>query len=219
MIDEKRRFIFIHIPKTAGTSIEKSFGHFDALERGSQDHRTIREIKALKFLELPGLVSQNGLFEGARELRSLLRYPNRVDHSTFSSYYKFAFVRNPWARVYSWYKNVMRDELHRKSRNIEKDCSLYRFLTEYGWQTELRSQLTWLKGRSGEIEVDFIGRFEYLQQDIDIVTSDMNIDRIQIPHMLKGEVDDYRLKYDNKTRELVARVYAEEIEFFSYSFD
>ena len=46
MISHKYKCIHIHIPKCAGTSIEKALGHFDGHEgRNGQDHRTIRMIE------------------------------------------------------------------------------------------------------------------------------------------------------------------------------
>ena len=46
MISHKHTFIFIHIPKCAGTSIESAFGHFDGFSgRGGQDHRSFRMIE------------------------------------------------------------------------------------------------------------------------------------------------------------------------------
>ena len=46
MISHNYKFIHIHIPKCAGTSIEKAFGHFDAhTGKNAQDHRTLRMIE------------------------------------------------------------------------------------------------------------------------------------------------------------------------------
>ena len=46
MISHKYKFIHIHIPKCAGTTIEKALGHFDGHKgRNGQDHRTIRMLE------------------------------------------------------------------------------------------------------------------------------------------------------------------------------
>ena len=43
MISHRHRCIFIHIPKTAGTSIEERLA--DGSLRGRQDHRSIRNLE------------------------------------------------------------------------------------------------------------------------------------------------------------------------------
>ncbi len=47
MISHIHKCIFIHIPRTAGTSIESALGHLDNYKggRGRQDHRPIRMIE------------------------------------------------------------------------------------------------------------------------------------------------------------------------------
>jgi hypothetical protein len=45
MISHEFKCIFIHIPKTAGSSIEQKLKLFDTLEWGLQDHRTIMELE------------------------------------------------------------------------------------------------------------------------------------------------------------------------------
>lgn len=56
MMSYKYKCIFIHIPKSAGTSIEQTLGHFKQLKRGVQDHRTIREMEPMPFVDLAGLI-------------------------------------------------------------------------------------------------------------------------------------------------------------------
>lgn len=100
MISHQLRCIFIHIPKTGGTSIEQKLGHFQRYARRVQDHRTVREIEP----------------ESARALARLLRQPvahlSRRAHlrryigqfvpgcleltpEQYQAHYKFSMVRNP----------------------------------------------------------------------------------------------------------------------------
>ncbi len=219
MISDTHKFLYIHIPKTAGTSIEQMMGHFNELERGVQDHRTLREIQALGVKDSFALLGNEGPVALAREIRGLLRYPNRVSSEKLQSYYKFTFVRNPWARVHSWYKNVMRDEIHRNNRGVPNDCDFSRFLTEFGWQTELRSQLAWINDRSGKVAVDFVGRFENLENDLDVVRKKLELPESALPHLIAGSKEDYREAYDDQTRQYVEKKFADEIDMFGYTFD
>lgn len=45
MISHRRKRI--HIPKTAGTSIEQKLEHFDAAKDGVQDHRRLRDVEPI----------------------------------------------------------------------------------------------------------------------------------------------------------------------------
>lgn len=220
MISREREFVFIHIPKTAGTSIEKLVGHFETLERGAQDHRTVRELMRVTLPELASVSIRESPVQAARELRGVLRYPQRISRDEFERFYKFTFVRNPWARVYSWFKNVTRDPLHQQKRGIAPDCTLYRFLTEFGGQSELRTQLDWIRDRRGRIAMDFIGRFESLERDMRQVCGRLGMESSDMPHLVAGGgKQDYRDHYDDASRKHVAERYSEEIAMFGYTFE
>ena len=219
MISSDKKFIFIHIPKTAGTSVEKHLGHFSVLERGSQDHRTIREIQSIGLSDSWSVLTKEGPTQLIREIRGSFRYRERINKRDMQHYYKFAFVRNPWARVYSWYRNVIRDEIHLTNRGIPANCDFYRFLTEFGWQTELRSQLAWITDRYGQVCMDFIGRFESLDKDMEKICEQLSLPFEKLPHLINSSNDDYHESYDERTRKLVTDRYADEISFFGYKFE
>jgi hypothetical protein len=219
VISEKYKCIFVHIPKTAGTSIEKLLGHFDELEYGVQDHRTVREMESIRSSDLLSIGKREGVIPALRDLRGFLRYPSRMNQQEFAEYFKFAFVRNPWARVHSWYRSVTRDEYFQRTRKISADCTFDNFLIEHAWHSELRPQLAWLKNRRGEIGVDYVAQFENITEEIKIIGAKLNLPSDELPHLLKREPTDYRQDYTAKSIRLVSERYAEEIEMFGYSFD
>jgi hypothetical protein len=167
--------------------------------------------------------------ENIRELLRRIRYQYRAvanpcNHLTvtvdqYNSYYKFTFIRNPWARAYSWYKNVMRDDIHKKQLKITKPLSLPEFLRLYAGKGMLRPQTYWIKDFGGSIPLDYIGRFETLTEDFQQLCTAMGLSQITLPHRTKGSNEDYRQCYDRESIDIVAKVYKEEIELFGYSFE
>ena len=99
------------------------------------------------------------------------------------------------------------------------------------------SQLSWLEVRlpaeelsltgaqddSGDISVDFIGRFESLDDDWRLLCDVIGV-KLSLPHEMVGPVDvselrgRYRDYYDEETRRLVARRYERDIDAFGYEF-
>lgn len=218
MISERYNCIYIHIPKTAGTSIEKLLGQFDELGRGSQGHRKIRELETITSPQLVSTAKNEGVISTARKLRCALRYKSRLSENDLKQYFIFSFVRNPWSRAYSWYENVMRDKIHLRNQKVPQNCTSDEFITLYDWQTELRPQLAWIENRNGQIGLDFIGRFESLQEDIEFVTRKLRVVN-KLPRLVAGAKRNYQNQITDFAKNVLSEKYAEEIEMFEYSFE
>lgn len=78
-------------------------------------------------------------------------------------------------------------------------------------------QVRWIADEEGTILVDYIGRFEALAGDFQLVC-----DRIarpaQLPHLNSTVRQHYRDYYDADAREIIAMEFAADIEKFNYSF-
>ena len=223
MISHKHQCIFIHIPKCAGTSIEKALGHFDSnTGKVWQDHRSLRMIE--QPLIIPNVFSS---IENLIEVRRRIHHQFLVVHplnkltvtkEQYSNYYKFTFIRNPWARAFSMYKNVMRDNFHKKNYEIAGELSFKKFLRLHSGKGLLRPQTYWIKDFSASITLDFIGRFETLIEDFHQVCKAMHLPQITLPHKIKGSDEDYREYYDWESIDIIDEIYQEEIKMFGYSF-
>ena len=84
----------------------------------------------------------------------------------------------------------------------------------------IASQLTWLKNSRGEMPMDFIGRFENLQNDFKKICKKLNLEEDPLP---KAKVlynkPHYSFFYDESTIKRVEELYGDDIEDFDYKFE
>ena len=70
----------------------------------------------------------------------------------------------------------------------------------------------------GDLLVDFVGRFENLEEDFGKVCSAIGANA-DLLHLNQSRHGDYRLHYTEYTRRLVEEAWAEDVQFFGYQFD
>lgn len=201
LISEKHNFIFVHVQKTAGESISMVL------------RDQIPNIKPL-------LNKHDFAVKGMRAIRE----------EQWRKYYKFAFVRNPWDRLVSWYsmivnngpRNKLWEYVLRNSRNFEefvKNCT--EMVHDYdGDKNCFFNQLDYLTDEKGNLIVDFIGRYENLAEDFKKVCSVIGLQQLELPHERhKSKHTHYSAYYTPQTREIVAQRYAKDIKYFGYQFE
>ena len=199
MINHKHKFVFVHIPKTGGTSIESLF----------IKDPDIRVLIANCRKDVPGKHHM------VRDINSGL----------LKKYFVFTFVRNPWDRMVSYYKfRIKRScKMHNHGGSLKEWVSfLYSDdvlkIKANQFNLAIKNQYEFLVSKSNEISVDFIGRFENLQEDFDIICEKIGIPKQELPHNNKTNHKHYTEYYDDETREIVAKKYAKDIEYFGYKF-
>ena len=188
MVSHKHKCIFVHIIKTGGTSIEKFF-------RGGKVHKFAKN------------------------------YKKRVGNKKWNNYFKFTFVRNPWDKMVSQYFYIQK----RKEGKYElkfrefilafESCPESEYIKGNGVAVRYNPiQLPWILDDNGNCLVDFIGRYENLQEDFNTVCDKIGIPQQKLPHENKSKHKHYTEYYDEKTKQIVAKKYAKDIEYFEYKF-
>lgn len=204
MISHTYRCIFIHIPRTGGTSIENVIWPGDRSERDLwmgfvSKYRNKHQTGGLQHL----LASQ------VRE---------EVGEPAFGAYFKFAFVRNPWDKAVSQYMLTRRRPDLQEFIGMNEADSFKRYLELIGRREHVQwaPQYRFISDENGQQIVDFIGRFEHLERDALHVFSRIGAQG-PLPHAHATErlpLSDY---YDREAVEIVAHHYAHDIELFGYS--
>jgi len=80
------------------------------------------------------------------------------------------------------------------------------------------NQLDYITNRDGNIGVDFIGRFESLQDDYNKMMKAIGLPERTLKHINKYERDDYRKYYTDEDIEKVFQLYKRDIEYFKFTF-
>ena len=217
MISHKYKAIFVHIPKSAGTSIGTKLGIYPEQSFwGMQDHRSIKQLTPIQDLVL--LKGGRLTFKLAhRRLRDI--YLNKRDYpskSQLDEYFKFTFVRNSWARTFSWYSNVIYDERHCSALNIDKSATFEWFVENR--LDSLNHQLYYITDVREKMAVDFIGKFETLNQDFAHICNVVGISDCTLPERNRIGTPHYVSHYNNNTIDLVGRYFKKDNDYFGFEF-
>lgn len=202
MISFKHKFIFIHIPKTGGTSLTKVLGKYsdDNIRFGPSPGHILNEDGE------QGLVITNRFFKNFVCSDYYLHASfedlyQRLNKEIFK-FYIFTIVRNPYDRVIS----------HSSFTHGIKTVPLQ--LQNF---TLPRPQLEYLKLQD-QIMVNNIIRFENFQSDFDKICKDLDLPKTQLPHIRKSKEGGYHQYYTEATKKMVYRVYRDEFDYFGYNF-
>jgi Sulfotransferase family len=210
LISFQPAFLFIHIDKAAGTSIQR------ALQPFAQPRAENRLRRRLVWL---GKLNRIG------GLHRSLEFPEHVTANTvknclptdlYSQLFKFAFVRNPWDRLVSRYSYLLRNENHPRHPFVKRMSGFEDYVK---WEIARgMSQHKYVTDARGKKIVDFVGYFERLQKDFEEVCVRLKV-QAQLPQANTSSHKDYRTYFTPSLRDLVAKHFQRDIELFGYDFD
>lgn len=215
ILNHEHRFLFIHVPKAAGTTITRALSPlttFRDLEIGGTKYgEAMQDLFASRF----------DLRKHSTAAAIRAKCPGHV----WRRFFVFAFVRNPYPRAYSIYRFLQRwtDGPHHA---VVSGQSFEDFLASdavLGGGIEIaRPQAHWLtKGETTHPGIDFIGRVENFAEDFGFVHS--VIHRKPVPwtgarhdnaSTQKGE---WGRQMTPRARGLIEDLYAQDFEMFGYA--
>ncbi len=210
ILSEPRKVLFVHIQKTGGTTVQ-------------------RMLKA----HLPGAHDFLGTHDQARYAKAALG-------PAYGTYFKFAFVRNPWDRLVSWYSMIVQKAPRLTPAEAARPDSRHNRLWHYvlsnsntfeefirnctatiddidGRKSFCSNQLDYVTDEEGRMIVDEICRFESFDADGGRMLARLGIPAV-LPKDNPSEHRHYTEYYTAETRDIVAERYRRDIEHFGYTF-
>lgn len=178
--------LFIHIPKTAGTSISI------ALYGKDPWHYPLKKY--------------------------------RLSKRKYGQLFKFAFVRNPYDRLYSSYLYSFKEFKNNPSTSVAfvtKFPSFESFVTEWLTEENVRShyffypQIDYILDKKQAIGIDYIGKFETLDEDFRFISRKLEVDTT-LPKLNTTKHEHFSKYYTEELSTKVHNVYKEDFELFGY---
>jgi hypothetical protein len=220
MISHKHKFIYIHIPKCGGTSVELALLKNEGIEMKNymkDDLNFLSEEQKQKFRI--GYM-HNGICTQHRKI-------DEYKSENQKKYFTFTFIRNPWERFLSEYfyisKALKLDNRLNEYNDFVKLFPTFKHFVcgnfeKYFFAGHQHLQIDFvLNANQGKL-TNFVGRCEDMQYDFDYVCGKIGIPKIKLPYRNPTKHKHYTEYYDEETRQIVAEKYAKDIEYFGYEF-
>ncbi len=222
VLNRKRKFFFLHIPKTAGRSVAALLGDIDGSEI----------IRVPPIDKIRGIFPTSAYFEyrktqfGLNERFRGKRIAAASKLSEWKGLYKFCFVRNPYDRAYSAFQYCTKIESHGKVRHLFGEptpanisfSDFIRLPSNFNYEVKNHfhiSQTQYIFGFN--TDYNFIGKYENIEFDLESIAAELGVKfgslskRNQSPRKSAGA---QLLQAD---RTLIEEMFADDFKNFGYS--
>ena len=232
-ICHEKKFIFVHIPKCAGSSIEYLF------KKNNLHLEFIDEILDFKnskinFSEVVELHKGKTQHLSASDIKKL------IGNIKFEQYDKFSIVRNPFDRLVSYYffikkiKTPNLDKIHVKL--VHSSSNFHEFVVraiETPGMYPLFNQYLYLydDDKSSNM-MDYVGKFETLESNFKEIIKNLKLEKnkpdnlrkvfglskFKLPKVNTSNRGNYREYYNSELKHIVQQACHKDCELFDYDF-
>ncbi len=213
IISSGRGYIFVHIPKTGGTSLSL------ALEaRAKKDDILIGDTPKAKQRRkrVQGIETHGRLWKHS----TLTDIDGLVSIEDIQAQFCFTLVRNPWNRAVSYYHWLHKQTFDHPSVQLAKSLKFLDFLTHPDTLSAFRRSpaCSYMQTVDGQVKCDLYIRIEHFHEDV-VPLQDLLGFPLKLPHENKSERKlDYRGYYSDQSAELLGAACAQDISQFGYRF-
>jgi hypothetical protein len=196
-IDHEKKFIFVHTPRCAGSSITTALA--------------------------PGLPEWSGAIDMEASQARLGRYhwpafeiATRAPNF-FKDYFTFAFVRNPWSRIASVYFYA-RSRAHHPFHQAATTLEFADFVRAHV-KKEKRDMSFFVCSKKGKVIVDHVAIFENFANELAALSAKLGVpNEIPVINASKSKNVPYQSLYTPETHDLIALRYEQDIKTFGFEF-
>ena len=222
-INHEKKAIFIHIPKTAGMyirSVLSEYYNFEIYLFKRPDHEIFCKTN-LEYNNNIQLFFANN-FYGIIEYYKTNEYLNNLmdmDEEKWNTYYKFCFIRNPYDRIISGWNYIQ--ETEKLNIDFDKYLTFKDIVSENEYFNVFLSQYSHMINEKKEFFINFIGKFENLEEDFEKILLNIGFKKKEIIHKKNKKINkriyDYTIKdFDQNTLNIVNNICSIDFEKFDY---
>lgn len=214
IISRGRRYVFVHIPKTGGTSLAL------ALEaRAMKDDILIGDTPKARRRRgrLKGLSARGRLWKHA----TLADIDGVLGPDDLDSMLLFTLVRNPWNRAVSYYHWLRAQRFEHVAVRLAQDLPFAEFLAHPHTRASIAGHPygSYMRDVTGAERAAVFVRLEHLAADLAPVEAHLGFPLCDLPQVnMSVRSNTYAEHYDTATRALIAEICAEDIARFGYRF-
>lgn len=218
ILSKDYKFIFVHIPKTAGISVTDAFGGY-----GRGRVRTIlRSIsRRLPFHESP----ERAHFRVHEPATKMIQ---KLGRSVFDEYLSFSVVRNPFDHAVSHYEYMKQFRIDSTAQKVGamtfEEYLRYRMKPPFWNDTifaRLPDQTYFLIESTGALAVNRLIRFENLSTELEALATDLKLPEFKLRHVnktkSKSDKRPFQSYYDPTTEGIVRKIYDRDFDMLGYS--
>ncbi|MCG6882617.1 MAG: sulfotransferase family 2 domain-containing protein [Silicimonas sp.] len=210
IISPGRGYVFVHIPKTGGTSLAHALearARADDILIGDTP-KARRRAQRVKRLAAPGRLWKHS------KLADIDTMPDLPDPA-----FVFTLVRNPWDRVASLYHWARVQSFDHPLIRRAQAQSFDAFLSDPFIRESLArdTAASYVTDRAGRLRCNAFIRLEHLATDLEPLETHLGF-KLELPHINATPHPGAAELYTAETQALVARLFADDIRRFDYAF-
>lgn len=211
ILSRGRRYLFVHIPKTGGTSMALALE-----QRAMADDILVGDT--------PKAVRRKGRLKGIETLGRLWKHSTLADgeglyaRDELQELFVFTLVRNPWDRMVSYYHWLRAQSFAHPAVGLARALDFSAFLRHPTITKSFQGSpyARYLQDSTGQTYGHFI-RLEHLETDLAPLEDHLGF-QLKMPHVNRSERGDYRRAYSAQDAEVLRDICAKDISDFGYEF-